>query len=106
MKASSPNGAPPIRRRGADGRQPDPHHTQIGWITLPLKALGLDTEKSYQGTSPERCAPYGTARNYVEINHSRRPPRSSGSGADCSEHDFEYFLDPHRAKRRKLRPTS
>jgi starch synthase (maltosyl-transferring) len=73
----------------------DPHHTQIGWITLPLKALGLDTDKSYQAHELLSGARYmwNGPRNYVEINPHAAPAQIFRFRRRIrSEHDFEYFL--------------
>lgn len=73
----------------------DPHHTQSGWITLPLDRLGLDVDRSYQVQDLLTAARYlwNGARNYVEINpqvasaHIFKLRRRVGT-----EHDFDYFL--------------
>jgi starch synthase (maltosyl-transferring) len=73
----------------------DPHHTQAGMVTLPLKDLGLDTDKSYQAHELLSGARYmwnGT-RNYVEINPHAAPAQIFRFRRRVrSEHDFEYFL--------------
>jgi starch synthase (maltosyl-transferring) len=73
----------------------DPHHTQAGMVTLPLKDLGLETDKSYQAHELLSGARYmwnGT-RNYVEINPHAAPAQIFRFRRRVrSEHDFEYFL--------------
>jgi starch synthase (maltosyl-transferring) len=73
----------------------DPHHTQAGMVTLPLKELGLDTEKSYQAHELLSGARYmwNGPRNYVEINPYAAPAQIFRFRRRVrSEHDFEYFL--------------
>jgi starch synthase (maltosyl-transferring) len=73
----------------------DPHHTQSGMVTLPLAALGLDTEKSYQAHELLSGARYiwNGPRNYVEINPHAAPAQIFRFRRRIrSEHDFEYFL--------------
>jgi starch synthase (maltosyl-transferring) len=73
----------------------DPHHTQAGMVTLPLKALGLETEKSYQAHELLSGARYMWTgpRNYVEINPHAAPAQIFRFRRRIrSEHDFEYFL--------------
>jgi starch synthase (maltosyl-transferring) len=73
----------------------DPHHTQAGMVTLPLKALGLDTDKSYQAHELLSGARYlwNGPRNYVEINPHAAPAQIFRFRRRVrSEHDFEYFL--------------
>jgi starch synthase (maltosyl-transferring) len=73
----------------------DPHHTQSGMVTLPLKALGLDAEKSYQAHELLSGARYlwTGPRNYVEINPHAAPAQIFRFRRRIrSEHDFEYFL--------------
>ena len=73
----------------------DPHHTQAGMVTLPLKDLALDTEKSYQAHELLSGARYmwNGPRNYVEINPHAAPAQIFRFRRRVrSEHDFEYFL--------------
>ncbi|MBL7119059.1 MAG: alpha-1,4-glucan--maltose-1-phosphate maltosyltransferase [Dehalococcoidia bacterium] len=48
----------------------DPHHTQSGWVELPLDDLGLDHEQPYQVHDLLNDARYlwHGGRNYVELN--------------------------------------
>ncbi len=73
----------------------DPHHTQSGMVTLPLRALGLDGDKSYQAHELLSGARYlwSGPRNYVEINPHAAPAQIFRFRRRVrSEHDFEYFL--------------
>ncbi|MDQ6721977.1 MAG: alpha-1,4-glucan--maltose-1-phosphate maltosyltransferase [Candidatus Dormibacteraeota bacterium] len=73
----------------------DPHHTQSGMVTLPLKALGLETDKGYQAHELLSGARYlwNGPRNYVEINPQAAPAQIFRFRRRIrSEHDFEYFL--------------
>ena len=73
----------------------DPHHTQSGMVTLPLRVLGLDGDKSYQAHELLSGARYmwNGPRNYVEINPHAAPAQIFRFRRRIrSEHDFEYFL--------------
>ena len=73
----------------------DPHHTQTGMVTLPLEALGLDGDRSYQAHELMSGARYlwTGPRNYVEINPHAVPAQIFRFRRRVrSEHDFEYFL--------------
>ena len=73
----------------------DPHHTQAGMVTLPLKELSLETDKSYQAHELLSGARYmwNGPRNYVEINPHAAPAQIFRFRRRVrSEHDFEYFL--------------
>ncbi len=73
----------------------DPHHTQSGFVTLPLDELEIPRDRAYEAEdllSGERYLWLG-ARNYVELDPARR------SGHILKIHrrmkietDFEYFL--------------
>ncbi len=72
----------------------DPHHTQSGWVELPLEVLGLDSRQPYQVhdlLSDARYLWHGR-RNYVELNphvvpaHIFRVRHRIGT-----ERDFDYF---------------
>jgi starch synthase (maltosyl-transferring) len=73
----------------------DPHHTQSGWVELPLEDFGLEAQQPYQVhdlLTDARYLWHGT-RNYVELNprvvsaHIFRLRRRVRS-----EHDFDYFM--------------
>ena len=72
----------------------DPHHTQSGWTSLDLDALGLDGVGQFQmhDLLTERRYVWGGSRNFVRLDvegvpahvfHVRSPSRS--------ERDFDYF---------------
>ncbi len=73
----------------------DPHHTQTGWVTLPLAALGLDELHAYQVQDLLTSARFlwNGARNYVEINPLVAPAHIFTVRRRVrTEHDFDYFL--------------
>jgi starch synthase (maltosyl-transferring) len=72
----------------------DPHHTQSGWLHLPLEQLGLDPQHSFQVhdlLSDSRYLWQGHT-SYVELDpyvlpaHIFRVRRRMRS-----EHDFDYY---------------
>ncbi len=73
----------------------DPHHTQSGFVTLPLDELEIPQDRAYEAEdllTGERYLWRGP-RNYVELN----PSRASGHILKIHrrlkvETDFEYFL--------------
>lgn len=73
----------------------DPHHTQSGWVTLPLDRLGLDRDRSFQVQDLLTAARYlwNGPRNYVEINPLVAPAQIFKLRRRVrTEHDFDYFL--------------
>jgi starch synthase (maltosyl-transferring) len=73
----------------------DPHHTQSGWVTLPLDALGLDALNAYQMQDMLTSARFlwHGPRNYVEINPQVSPAHIFKLRRRVrTEHDFDYFL--------------
>ncbi|HSS93915.1 MAG TPA: alpha-1,4-glucan--maltose-1-phosphate maltosyltransferase [Candidatus Dormibacteraeota bacterium] len=73
----------------------DPHHTQTGMVSLPLDALGIDSDRSYQAHELLSGARYiwNGPRNYVELNPQSSPAQIFRFRRRIrSEHDFEYFL--------------
>ena len=73
----------------------DPHHTQSGWVTLPMKALGLDTERAYQVHDLVTDARFlwKGERNYVEIIPRTAPAHVFKLRRRVrTERDFDYFL--------------
>lgn len=73
----------------------DPHHTQSGWVTLPLDALGLDVLNAYQMQDMLTSARFlwHGSRNYVEINPQVSPAHIFKLRRRVrTEHDFDYFL--------------
>ncbi|MDD1620923.1 MAG: alpha-1,4-glucan--maltose-1-phosphate maltosyltransferase [Methylococcaceae bacterium] len=72
----------------------DPHHTQSGWVTLPLDVLELD-DRPYQVHDLLTGARFlwNGARNYVEINPRVSPAHIFKLRRRVrTEHDFDYFL--------------
>jgi len=72
----------------------DPHHTQSGWLTLPLDVLGLDA-RPYQVHDQLTGARYlwNGAYNYVEINPQVAPAHIFKLRRRVrTERDFDYFL--------------
>ncbi len=73
----------------------DPHHTQVGMVNLPLEALGIDRDRSYQAHELLSGARYiwNGPRNYVELNPHSTPAQIFRFRRRIrSERDFEYFL--------------
>ncbi len=73
----------------------DPHHKQIGMVTLPLEALGIDRDRSYQAHELLSGARYiwNGPRNYIELDPNSTPAQIFRFRRRVrSEHDFEYFL--------------
>jgi starch synthase (maltosyl-transferring) len=73
----------------------DPHHTQTGMVTLPLEALGIDRDRSYQAHELLSGARYiwNGPRNYIELNPQSTPAQIFRFRRRIrSERDFEYFL--------------
>ncbi len=73
----------------------DPHHTQTGMVTLPLEALGIDRDRSYQAHELLSGARYiwNGPRNYIELNPDSTPAQIFRFRRRIrSERDFEYFL--------------
>jgi len=73
----------------------DPHHTQSGWVTLPLELLGLDMDRTYQVQDLLTSARFlwNGPRNYVEINPLVAPAHIFKLRRRVrTEHDFDYFL--------------
>ena len=73
----------------------DPHHTQSGWVDLPVEAFQLDPHKPYQVHDLLTDARYfwHGMHNYVELNPQKIPAHIF-----CirrlvrTERDFDYFL--------------
>jgi starch synthase (maltosyl-transferring) len=73
----------------------DPHHTQSGWVDLPLEAFQLDLHQPYQVHDLLADARYfwhGT-HNYVELNPQVMPAHIFRIRRLVrTERDFDYFL--------------
>ncbi len=73
----------------------DPHHTQSGWVELPLDEFGLDPAQPYQVHDLLSNARYvwSGPRNYVELNPHVVPAHIFQVYRRLrTEQDFEYFL--------------
>jgi len=73
----------------------DPHHTQSGWVELPLEALGLETERPFQAHDLLSGAHFlwHGARNYVSLDPQQVPAHIFRLRRRVrSEHDFDYFM--------------
>jgi len=73
----------------------DPHHTQAGWVELPLSDLGINHEMPYQLhdlLSEARYLWYGH-RNYVQLNPQIVPAQIFRVRHKIrTERDFDYFM--------------
>ena len=73
----------------------DPHHTQSGYVTLPLEEMHIPLDRSYEAEdllTGERYLWHG-ARNYVELNPSQAVGHIFKLHRRMKvETDFEYFL--------------
>lgn len=73
----------------------DPHHTQSGFVNLPLSELEIPADRGYEAEdllSGERYL-WNGPRNYVELNPSRMPGHILRIRRRLKiETDFDYFL--------------
>jgi starch synthase (maltosyl-transferring) len=73
----------------------DPHHTQSGWVDLPLSRLGLDPAVPFQGhdlLSGARYLWHGE-RVYFQLNPAEVPAHIIRIRRKVrTERDFDYFL--------------
>lgn len=73
----------------------DPHHTQSGFISLPLEDLGIDPQQPFQVHDQLTDARYlwHGSRNYVELDPRSVPAHLLVLRRRVStEQDFDYFL--------------
>jgi len=73
----------------------DPHHTQSGFVTLPLEELEIPLDRSYEAGDLLTGARYlwNGPRNYVELNPSKLPGHILRIHRRLKiETDFDYFL--------------
>jgi starch synthase (maltosyl-transferring) len=73
----------------------DPHHTQSGWVDLPLEPFQLEPEGSYQMHDLLSDARYlwRGGRNYVELNPQVMPAHIFRIRRKVrTERDFDYYL--------------
>jgi starch synthase (maltosyl-transferring) len=73
----------------------DPHHTQSGFVTLPLDELQIPQDRAYEAEdllTGSRYLWHGP-RNYVELNPANLPGHFLKLHRQLKvESDFEYFL--------------
>lgn len=73
----------------------DPHHTQSGWVELPLQDFGLDDHQPYQVHDLVADARYiwNGPRNYVQLNPQVIPAHIFRLRRRVqTEHDFDYYM--------------
>jgi starch synthase (maltosyl-transferring) len=73
----------------------DPHHTQSGWVDLPLAELGLDPTKPFQMHDLLTDARYlwNGPRNYLSLNPASVPAHVFRVRHSLRrEQDFDYFM--------------
>ena len=73
----------------------DPHHTQAGFVTLPLDQFDIPLDRAYEAEDLLTNARYlwHGPRNYVELNPSNLPGHILKIHRQLKgESDFEYFL--------------
>jgi starch synthase (maltosyl-transferring) len=73
----------------------DPHHTQSGFVTLPLDELQIPQDRGYEAEDLLTGARYlwNGPRNYIELNPSRMPGHILRIHRRLKiETDFDYFL--------------
>lgn len=73
----------------------DPHHTQSGWVELPLESLGLPAQQPFQVHDLLDDARYlwQGPRNYVQLNPQVVPSHIFRVRRRLrTERDFDYFL--------------
>ena len=72
----------------------DPHHTQSGWVNLPLDSLGLEPREPFQAHDLLSDARYlwQGSRNYVELNPQVMPAHIFRLRRRvATERDFDYY---------------
>jgi starch synthase (maltosyl-transferring) len=73
----------------------DPHHTQSGWLELPLERLAVEPDRPYQMHEVLTGARYlwHGSRNFVEIDPHHVPAQVFRLRRKLrTERDFDYFL--------------
>jgi starch synthase (maltosyl-transferring) len=73
----------------------DPHHTQSGWVELPLPDFGLDSHQPYQVHDLVADARYiwNGPRNYVQLKPQVMPAHIFRLRRRVhSEQDFDYYM--------------
>jgi starch synthase (maltosyl-transferring) len=73
----------------------DPHHTQSGWVTLPLEEFALDSRRAYQlhDLLTDTRYLWSGPTNYVELNPVVRSAHVFRLRRHIrTEHDFDYYM--------------
>jgi len=73
----------------------DPHHTQSGWVSLPLHEFDIDAQQPFQAHDLLSDARYlwSGEHNYVELNPHIVPAHVFRLRRRIrSEHDFDYYM--------------
>ena len=73
----------------------DPHHTQGGWLDLPLSELGLGDQQSCQVHEllSEQRFLWNGSRHFVQLDPQRSPAQIFRPRRHLrTEHDFDYYL--------------
>jgi starch synthase (maltosyl-transferring) len=73
----------------------DPHHTQSGWLRLPLQELGFEPQQAFQAHDLLSDARYlwSGEHNFVQLNPHLAPAHIFRLRRRArSERDFDYFL--------------
>jgi starch synthase (maltosyl-transferring) len=73
----------------------DPHHTQSGWVELPLQDLGIDPHQPYEVHDLLTDARYfwSGAHNYVELNPHALPAHLFSLRRRVrTEQDYDYYM--------------
>jgi len=73
----------------------DPHHTQRGWISLPMETFDITEERAFQAHDLLTGARYlwHGPHNFVELNPQVAPAHIFRLRRwQRSEHDFDYYL--------------
>jgi starch synthase (maltosyl-transferring) len=72
----------------------DPHHTQSGWLRMPLAELGLTAGESYQVHDLITNAHFlwQGESNFVQVDHGVSAHVLRLRRRVRTEHDFDYFL--------------
>ena len=73
----------------------DPHHTQSGWVKVPIKEFGIDPNRSYLAHDLISNDKYmwQSEKNYVELDPSVMPAHILKIHRKAKrESDFDYFM--------------
>jgi starch synthase (maltosyl-transferring) len=73
----------------------DPHHVHDGWVEVPIDAMGIDVDQSFQvhDLLGEGRYLWHGARNYVRLDPASSPAQIFRVRRRVrTEHDFDYFM--------------